>query len=188
MDALDLLTADHNRVRGLFARFKEAQDGNDTAAMSELADKIFEELEVHTKIEEQVFYPAVHDLDDLAEEIDEGVEEHHVINMLMEEAKTLEPSDSQWVAKLTVLIENVEHHAEEEETELFPEVRSATDDATREKLAERMEALKADLGAPTSADAAQLSTEELKRKASEQQIPGRSQMTREDLVATVDPR
>ncbi len=62
MDGLDLLIADHNRVRGLFVRFREAQDSNDTPAMSELADKIFEELEVHTDIEEQIFYPAVHDL------------------------------------------------------------------------------------------------------------------------------
>jgi hemerythrin superfamily protein len=188
MDALDLLTADHNRVRGLFARFKEAQEGDDSATMSKLAEKVFEELEVHTKIEEQVFYPAVHDLDELSDEVDEGVEEHHVIDVLMAEIKPLDASDPRWVAKMTVLIENVEHHAGEEETEMFPQVRSVTDDATRAEWGERMESLKADLGAPTSADAAELSTDELKQKATEQQIPGRSQMSRETLVATVDPR
>jgi hemerythrin superfamily protein len=189
MDALDLLTADHNRVRGLFARFREAQDGDDTAAMRELAAKIFEELKVHTEIEEQIFYPAVHDLkDELGEVVDEGVEEHHVVDVLMEEAQQLDPSDPQWVAKVTVLIENVEHHAEEEESEMFPAVRSATSAQTREEWGQRLEDLKAKLGAPTSADAEELSTEELKRRAGEQQIPGRSSMSREDLVATVDPR
>ena len=188
MDALDLLTADHNRVRGLFTRFKEAQDSDDTATMGELAEKIFEQLEVHTKIEEQVFYPAIHDLDELSEIVDEGVEEHHVVDVLMAEAKALDPGEPQWVAKMTVLIENVEHHAGEEETELFPQVRSITDKATRAEWAERLEALKADLGAPTSADAADLSIDELKQRASDQKIPGRSQMSREALAATVDPR
>jgi|SRR5215211_7424003 len=188
MDALELLTADHNRVRGLFARFREAQEGGDAATMGELAEKIFEELEVHTKIEEQVFYPAVHDVDDLAELVDEGIEEHHVVDMLMAEAKSLDPSEPQWVAKMTVLMENVEHHAEEEESEMFPAVRSNTDDASREEWGERMEELKADLGAPTTADAADMSIEELKRRASDQKIPGRSQMSREVLAATVDPR
>ena len=188
MDALDLLIADHNRVRGLFARFKQAKEAEDTAGMSTVATKIFEELEVHTKIEEQVFYPSVHDLDDLSGIVDEGLEEHHVVDVLIEEVRTLSPEDPHWVAKMTVLIENVEHHAGEEEDEMFPQVRSFTDSATRAEWGQRMESLKADLGAPTSYDASQLSTVELKRKASEQQIPGRSQMDRETLAATVDPR
>ncbi|MDQ3979786.1 MAG: hemerythrin domain-containing protein, partial [Actinomycetota bacterium] len=59
MDALSLLTADHNRVRGLFARFQEAEESEDTAQMAQLAEKIFTELEVHATIEEEIFYPAV---------------------------------------------------------------------------------------------------------------------------------
>lgn len=189
MDGLDLLIADHNRVRGLFARFRQAHDDEDTPAMGELAGKIFEELEVHTAIEEEIFYPAVHDLsDELAEVVDEGVQEHHVVDVLMAEARELTPGDAEWVAKVSVLIENVEHHAEEEETELFPPVRSATDPATREDWGARFEAMKAQRGAPTSADAAELTTEQLRQRARDQQIPGRSTMTREDLVATVDPR
>ena len=188
MDALDLLTADHNRVRGLFARFQEAHEKDDTVQMAELASKIVEELQVHTKIEEQVFYPAVHDLDDLSEIVDEGAEEHHVVDVLMAEMATLDPSDPQWVAKMTVLIENVEHHAEEEESEMFPQVRKVTDDATREEWGRRMETLKKELGAPTSEEAAELTMDELRRMAAEQQIPGRSSMSREALAATVDPR
>ncbi len=189
MDGLDLLIADHNRVRGLFARFREAHENSDTSAMGEIAGKFFEDLEVHTAIEEKIFYPAVHSFSEqLAEVVDEGVQEHHVIDVLIDEARTLKPEDPEWVAKVAVLIENVEHHAEEEETELFPQVRSATDAATREEWAKRFEKMKIQRNAPTRAEASGLTTEELRRRASEQQIPGRSTMTRDDLVATVDPR
>jgi hemerythrin superfamily protein len=189
MDGLDLLIADHNRVRGLFARFREVHENDDTPAMGELADRIFEELEVHTALEEQIFYPAVHDLSgELAEVVDEGIQEHHVIDVLIAEARTLQPGDAEWAAKVNVLIENVEHHAEEEETELFPQVRSAVDAATRQDWGKRFEAMKAERGAPTPTQAAALTTEELRQRASQQQIPGRSTMTRDELVATIDPR
>ncbi|MFZ0120715.1 MAG: hemerythrin domain-containing protein [Pseudonocardiaceae bacterium] len=189
MDGLDVLTADHNRLRGLFTRFQAAHENNDITAMGELAEQIFTELEVHTAIEEQIFYPAVHDLsEELDEVVDEGVQEHHVVDVLIEEARALRPSDAEWVAKLTVLIESVEHHAEEEETELFPQVRSAAEAATRKEWGTRFEKMKADRSVPTPAEAAQLITEELRRRATKQQIPGRSTMTRDDLIATIDPR
>jgi hemerythrin superfamily protein len=189
MDGLDLLIADHNRMRGLFTRFREAQGNDDTPTMGELASKIFEELEVHTAMEEQIFYPEVHDLsEELAEIVNEGVQEHHVVDVLIGEARTLKPGDAEWIAKVAVLIENVEHHAEEEETELFPQVRAATDAATREDWGTRFEAMKAQRGAPTPTEAAELTTKELRQRASLQQIPGRSTMSRDDLVATIDPR
>lgn len=189
MDGLDLLIADHNRVRGLFTCFREAHKSDETPAMGALANKIFEELEVHTAIEEQIFYPAVHDLSqELAEVVNEGLQEHHVVDVLIEEARALKPGDAEWVAKVTVLIENVGHHAEEEEAELFPQVRSATDVATRGQWGKQFEAMKVERGAPTPTEAAELTTKELRQRASEQQIPGRSTMTRDDLVATVDPR
>ena len=187
MDALELLTADHNRVRGLFTRFQAAEGENDAQA-ARLAAKIFEELEVHTKIEEEIFYPAVTKLDkEIHELVTEGLEEHHVVDSLMAEVKGLSPSDEEWAAKMKVLIENVEHHAEEEEREMFPLIRKATGNDDRSELGERMEARKAQLGAPTAADKAHLSTEELARLAREQEIPGRSNMKREELLATVAP-
>ncbi|MDQ1489286.1 MAG: hypothetical protein QOJ23_1800 [Actinomycetota bacterium] len=187
MDALELLIADHNRVRGLFARFQAAEGSNDGEA-ARLAATIFQELEVHTNIEEEIFYPAVSSLnDEIHDLVTEGIEEHHVVDSLMAEAKGLDPSDEAWAAKLKVLIENVEHHAGEEEEELFPLVRKELDDRARSDLGERLESMKASLGAPTAADKAHLSTEELNRLAREQEIPGRSSMNREELVATVSP-
>ncbi len=188
MDALTLLTADHNRARGLFTRFQSAEEKQDTALMVALAQKILTELEVHATIEEEIFYPAVKAAgEELKDTVDEGVEEHHVAKTLMDEIQMLSPEDDAWAAKMKVLIESVEHHAEEEEQEMFPETRKAFDKEALEELGVRLEARKAELGAPTSADKEHLTNEELKELAREQQIPGRSSMDREELVATVDP-
>jgi hypothetical protein len=188
MDALSLLTADHNRVRGLFARFQAAEEDQDTLEMAELALKIIAELEVHTTIEEEIFYPEVDAAgEELHDTVSEGVEEHHVAKTLIAEVGTLNPEDDAWVAKMKVLIESVEHHAGEEEEEMFAQTRKAFDQAALEDLGQRLEARKAQLGAPTAADKEHLSTEQLKELARKQQIPGRSSMDREQLVATVAP-
>src|SRR6187401_1830073 len=111
MNALDLLIADHNRVRGLFTHFKSARDRADSTAMIETARKIFEDLTVHTTIEEEIFYPAIHDTSaEIADTVDEGLQEHHVVKVLMEELGEIDGGSDEWVAKMTVLIENVEHH------------------------------------------------------------------------------
>ncbi len=189
MDALTLLTADHNRVRGVFARFQEAEKSGDVGEMADLARTIAVELTVHTDIEETVFYPWAHELsDDIASVVDEGIEEHHVVKTLLDEIQDLEPGDPQWVAKVTVVIENVEHHAEEEEAELFPQVRGATDAESRDQLGRDLDARKAALGAPVLADKQDLSDEQLHDLATEQKIPGRSSMDHDELAATVSPR
>lgn len=187
MNALDLLIADHNRVRGLFARFNAAKEVDDTAAMIELAEKIFDELTVHTTIEEEIFYPEVRDAtEEVAETVDEGLQEHHVVKILIEELQRIEGASDEWVAKMAVLIENVEHHAEEEEKELFPPLRNRLADRLAE-MAATLDARKADLGAPVLADKIDLSKAQLLDLARDQEIPGRSTMSQEELAATVAP-
>lgn len=189
MDAVALLTADHNRVRGLFTKFRSAHDAEDVAAMAEAVTKIFTELEVHTTIEEEIFYPRVRDLgEEISESIDEGLQEHHVVDVLMEEIKALQPGDDDWVAKVTVLIEQVEHHAGEEEEELFPPVRGKLGADALESVATELEARKKQLGAPVLQDKIDLTKTELMELAKEQEIPGRSSMDQEELAATVSPR
>jgi hemerythrin superfamily protein len=188
MDALTLLIADHNRVRGLFNRFRKAKDATDTATMAELAATIFTELDVHTTIEEEIFYPEIHDLsDEIGDTVDEGIQEHHVVKVLMPEIAGLEAGADEWVAKMTVLIENVEHHAEEEEKDLFPKVRTNTTADGREKLGARLDARKGELGAPTLGDKIDLTDEQLHELATAQDIPGRSKMDHDELAATVSP-
>ncbi len=190
MDAITLLTGDHNRVRGLFGRFQEADENGDTATAALLAEKIFTELEVHTSIEEEVFYPTVKDAGDeeLSETVAEGLEEHTVAKRLMAEAQQTEVGSETWSAKMKVLIESVEHHAGEEEEEMFPKVRTALGAAALDDLGARLDAAKAQHGAPTEADKIDLTAEELKQLASDQEIPGRSTMSREQLLAAVDPK
>jgi hemerythrin superfamily protein len=188
VDALDLLIADHNRVRGLFRKFEAASDADDTDALIEVTGKIRTELEVHTTIEEDRFYPAVRDLtDETRETVAEGIEEHHAVDLLLAELAELTADDEAWKAKWTVVIENVEHHAEEEEQELFPKVRGATDADWRAELGEDLDRRKGELGAPTLHDRVDLTLEQVRTLATEQEIPGRSTMSADELRATVNP-
>ncbi len=143
MDAIKLLTSDHDEVRGLFDQFRTAKDANDSDRMRELQRQIFDELDAHTRIEEDIFYPAVKALDenDLTETITEGVQEHHVVKVLMREIRELSDDDV-FAAKMTVLIENVEHHADEEESELFPELRVRMGQERLDELGSELEAAK----------------------------------------------
>jgi hemerythrin superfamily protein len=188
MDALDLLIADHNRVRGLFTRFQDAEEGEREDEMRELAATIRDELTVHTTIEEEIFYPEVRSVsDEVNDLVEEGLQEHHVAKVLLEEIQALDADDDEFVAKVKVLIENVEHHADEEEEELFGKVRSATTAEARVDLGQRLDARKGELGAPTLADREGLTKTELDELAREQEIPGRSTMDKDELAATVDP-
>ena len=187
MNAIDLLTQDHQVVRGLFQQFKSAQEDEDDARMADIAQQVFDELEVHTTIEEEIFYPAVRKADEeLAESVDEGIQEHHVVKVLMGEIDGLEGGSDEWIAKMTVLIENVEHHAEEEEKEMFPPLRRPLADKL-DAMASHLEARKSELGAPVLADKIDLTKEALLDLAKEQEIPGRSTMSQEELAATVAP-
>jgi len=143
MDAIALLTADHDEVRALFEQFRQAHEAEDSDRMKELQQQIFTELETHTRIEEEIFYPAVRQADEeeLGETVDEGVQEHHVVKVLMREIESVSGEDT-FVAKMKVLMENVEHHAEEEETDMFPDVREKMDQARLEELGAELEAAK----------------------------------------------
>lgn len=113
----DMLRKDHKKVKGLFEEFEQAEDATTKQRIVETA---LTELEVHSKLEEELIYPAIRaevDDDDL---MDEALEEHHVVHGLLGELKKMKPSDERYDAKFTVLAENVRHHIKEEESEMFP--------------------------------------------------------------------
>ncbi|MFJ9523160.1 hemerythrin domain-containing protein [Kitasatospora sp. NPDC101801] len=125
MDAIVLLKEDHKTVEKLFKEFEKA---GDTAYKHkrDIADKVIEELTIHTWIEEKIFYPAAREAaPDTGDDVLEGVEEHHVMLWLLSELAGMDPKDERFDAKMTVLMENVRHHVEEEEKDWFPEVRKA---------------------------------------------------------------
>ncbi len=143
MDAIQLLTADHDEVRSLFEQFRQAEEADDMDRMKELQKQIFSELETHTRIEEDIFYPAVRETDEeeLGDTVAEGVQEHHVVKVLMREIESVSGEET-YVAKMKVLMENVEHHAEEEESEMFPDVREKMGEPRLEELGAELEAAK----------------------------------------------
>ena len=139
MDAIELLINDHDEVKALFQRYRSAQEEGDDATTAELARQIMHELEIHTTIEEQIFYPAVREADDeLNDEVAEGLQEHHVVDVLMNEIRDLDSGTEEWVAKMQVLMENVEHHVEEEEGDMFPDVREAMEQSKLDELGQQM--------------------------------------------------
>jgi len=131
-DPVEMLKADHARVKQLFAQFESA----DEEQKKELFAQIFKELQVHTKIEEEIFYPAVKKIDD--ESANEAVEEHNVVDFVLAGMKKLSPGDEAYDAKFTVLKENVEHHIEEEEKEMFPEAQEKIPGSQMSELAQKM--------------------------------------------------
>lgn len=186
MDALKVLKSDHDTVRELFSQFKKAKEADDTERMQSVQQKIFSELEVHTSIEEEVFYPAAKDAGEDAEElIAEGIEEHHVVDVLMGEIRGLQPDDDAWAAKMTVLIENVEHHADEEEEELFPQLRKVFGDEQLEQLGSALQQAKERRVGPSAAAETDLTRDELYEKAKAADVAGRSNMNKDELADAV---
>jgi hemerythrin superfamily protein len=142
MDAITLLEDDHKKVRELFRKFEGLGD-RAGKSKEKLADQIRTELAVHTAIEEEIFYPGVQD--HAEEMIAEAIEEHNVVDRLLLEIRDMAPDDEQWEAKMTVMMENVEHHADEEEKELFPTVKKAMGMDAMRTLGERMARRKEEL-------------------------------------------
>ena len=124
-DAIVMLKNDHKEILRAFRNFENAGDGA-LKTKGKLVDKIIELLTVHTYIENEVMYPRVRELvPALEDDVLESYEEHHVADVLVMELSAMQPTDERFTAKTTVLIENVRHHIEEEETEWFPQVREA---------------------------------------------------------------
>lgn len=141
MDAFTLLKADHEKVADIFERLETTTERG-VKTREELFTRLQTELEIHARIEEQVFYPALKEADTTHELVLEAYEEHAVIKRLLSELDDLSKSDETWGAKLKVLQENVEHHVDEEENELFPKARKVLSREEAAALGERLEAAK----------------------------------------------
>jgi hemerythrin superfamily protein len=137
-DAIVLLKQDHKEIRKLFREFEQAGEKAEKTK-GKLVDRILELLTVHTYLENECMYPEVRKLmPDLEDDILESYEEHHVADILCAELATMSPDDERFVAKTTVLIENVTHHIEEEEQDWFPKVRAGVGRKQLQDLGARM--------------------------------------------------
>jgi hypothetical protein len=116
-----MLKEDHQKVQQIFQQFENAKDSPER--MKALSDQAIVELQIHSMLEEELFYPAMRRGQETEEILNEAEEEHHVADLLMDEIMKMKPSDSHYHAKFMVLAENVKHHIREEETEMLPKAR-----------------------------------------------------------------
>ena len=137
MNVLTALKQDHRNVDELFNRFEATDDPTELGA---IRDKIVEHLSVHAAVEEQVFYPAIREAsDELRELVLEALEEHHAAKTTLAELEKLPATAERFRAKTAVLIENVRHHVEEEENELFEKVRETISAKQLEQIGTALE-------------------------------------------------
>ena len=146
MNAITLLEEDHRKMKKLLSELESTTERG-VRTREELFGKVKEELTVHETIEEEIFYPALKDHPKTKEITLEAYEEHHVVDMVMAEIEGVAYDDEVWGAKFKVMKENIEHHIEEEENEMFTQARQAFSQEELEALGEQMAARKEQLAA-----------------------------------------
>ena len=140
MDALELLHEDHAKVKELF---EEAEGTENQKEKKRIFEEINSELETHARIEETVFYPAMQKHQELKDMVRESLEEHKQIKALLKQIHNLKSDSEKFDPKLQVLIEDVEHHAEEEEEwKMFPKIRKICSQEELDKLGTQLETAK----------------------------------------------
>jgi len=141
VDALKLLEEDHKLVKRLLAEGEDTTERADKTR-TELFARLKRELTIHEHMEEEVLYPALKEISKSRDIALEGYEEHHVVDEILTELEQTPPSDETWGAKWKVARENLEHHIEEEETEMWPAARREFSEDELEDMGNRMMAIK----------------------------------------------
>ena len=141
MDAISLLKEDHRRFK------KMLEEGDETTERAvktrkELLRRLVADLKIHERMEEEIFYPALKPFEKTNDIVLEGYEEHHVADLIVSELEKTDVSDERWAAKFSVLKENLEHHIEEEEGEMFKKARTVLKEAELVAIGEQMKALR----------------------------------------------
>ncbi len=145
MDAIALLKADHVKVKRLLNELESTTERG-VKTRSELFATIKGELTLHEIVEEEIFYPELKAHPKAKDIVLEGYEEHHVVDVLMSELEALDVTDETWGAKALVMKENIEHHIEEEEGDMFIKAREVFDKSELDDLGNRMDARKQSAG------------------------------------------
>ncbi len=141
MDAITLLREDHRRIEKLSASFERTSQ-RAKKTQRRIVDRMAGELTIHTALEEHVFYPLVRQsVPDATFAVLEGLEEHHVVELLLNELAEISPSDEQFVPKVMVLIQTVRRHVEREERDVFPRMRQSVGRARVVEIGDAMRKL-----------------------------------------------
>ncbi|AZF16541.1 MULTISPECIES: hemerythrin domain-containing protein [unclassified Pseudomonas] len=145
MNAIDLLKADHERVKTLLTQLSESTERG-VKKRTELLAKLEMEITLHTKLEEEILYPAFREAGGKEQDImyHEAKEEHRTVDSLvLPDLKQTDPSSTEFSGRVKVVKELLEHHIEEEETEMFPQAKKLLGKAKLDELGAQMEAMKA---------------------------------------------
>lgn len=146
MNAIELLRADHDRMRAILPKLTDSSVAADER--KKLVETIEREIKIHSLLEEEIFYPVFKDVASQQEDRDmyfEAIEEHHVVDMLLPELKPLDPASDGFRAKASVLRELFEHHAGEEEEDMFPKAEKLISAGQLAELGTKMEARQREL-------------------------------------------
>jgi hypothetical protein len=141
MNAFTLLKADHEKVAGILEKIDETTE-RATKGREELFAQLKNELDIHTRIEEEILYPVLEEFEETRDISLEAYEEHALVKQLLGELAAAPKDDEQWTAKFTVLKENIEHHVEEEEGEMFKKARKVLSEDEIENLGDRLQEAK----------------------------------------------
>jgi len=155
-DAIELLKQDHRKVEQLFKQFEELKE-EDEEATAEIVETACAELQIHDKIETEIFYPAVREQADEEVEdlLDEAEVEHESVRELIQKIQDMDPGDEKRAAHFTVLSEYVKHHVQEEEKEMFPKLKKLKEldlEATGAEMKQRKTELMAEMGVESEED------------------------------------
>jgi hemerythrin superfamily protein len=142
MDATELLMQDHENVQGLFAQFERAREDAQKKAM--LFEKIKDELQMHTKVEEEIFYPAVEELpiEPAKDDIERSIQDHEEVDSLLDELQSLTPDDADFDEKMSELMDAVRSHIQLEHEEVFKVARAGLGEEKLQELGREMEEFK----------------------------------------------
>ncbi len=142
MDIFETIKHDHRQVEELFS---EIENTKDSKKLSSLFHKIYQELNLHAKVEELTFYPSMREYEETEELLEEAEEEHNQVKILLEELQSLNPTSSEFKEKIGKLKTAVQHHIQEEEEEVFPKVRQSMSEEELDELSQEFEETKSKL-------------------------------------------
>jgi hemerythrin superfamily protein len=142
MDATELLMQDHENVQGLFAQFERSREDAQKKAM--LFEKIKDELQMHTKVEEEIFYPAIEELpiERAKDDIERSIQDHEEVDSLLDELQSLGPDDADFDEKMSELMDAVRSHIQLEHEEVFKVARAGLGEEKLQELGREMEEFK----------------------------------------------
>ncbi|HVF89233.1 MAG TPA: hemerythrin domain-containing protein [Blastocatellia bacterium] len=148
MNALEFLKQDHQEALGMMDQL-EMSDQETASAQSQMAifNQLKQALTLHTKMEEQLLYPALQNNEQTGDMISEAYEEHQTVDEILSEMSGMAPSNEEFSDKLAELRENVEHHVEEEENEMFPKAEQILGQHRLEEMGNQMQQMKQGISA-----------------------------------------